>query len=109
MVVGAALALGVSSVQAADFPGAQALAVKNACFGCHAIERKVVGPGFAQVAERYKGDAGAEAKLIKKVQRGGSGVWGQLPMPSHPNLSDADTKLIVEWILAGGPGVAAER
>jgi cytochrome c len=104
VVLGAALVLGVSSVQAADFAGARALAVRNACFGCHAVDRKVVGPGFAQIAERYKGDVGAEDKLIRKVQRGGAGVWGQLPMPSHPNLSDADTKLIVEWILAGGPG-----
>jgi cytochrome c len=96
--------LAAAAAHAYDAPHAQELAKQNACFGCHAVDRKLVGPSFAQIAQRYKGDAGALGKLVKKVQVGGSGVWGQIPMPSHPRLSDTDAKVLVEWVLAGAPG-----
>lgn len=75
----------------------------NACMGCHAVDRKLVGPSFQQIAEKYKGDAQAPAKLALKVKKGGAGVWGSIPMPSHPAMSDADVKTVVAWVLAGAP------
>jgi cytochrome c len=82
---------------------ARAIARSNACMGCHAIDRKLVGPSFQQIAEKYKGQAQASAQLEKKVKNGGSGVWGPIPMPSHPRMGDADIKTVVAWILAGAP------
>ncbi|CAG4891690.1 hypothetical protein LMG31841_01462 [Paraburkholderia saeva] len=75
----------------------------NACMGCHAVDRKLVGPSFQQIAGRYKGDPLAATKLVKKVKDGGSGVWGAIPMPSHPSMSDADIRSVVDWVLAGAP------
>jgi cytochrome c len=78
-----------------------ALAEQNACLACHGIDNKVVGPGFAQVAARYKGDAGAPARLAGKIKAGGSGAWGQVPMPPQAQLKDADVQQLAGWILAG--------
>src|SRR6187402_2053883 len=75
------------------------LAKKNACTACHAIDKKLVGPAYKEVAAKYKGDKGAEAKLIEKVKKGGSGVWGQVPMPPNANVKDEDVKTLVKWIL----------
>ncbi|SAK40072.1 cytochrome c class I [Caballeronia catudaia] len=82
---------------------AMAIARSNACMGCHAIDRKLVGPSFQQVAEKYKGQPQASAQLEKKVKNGGAGVWGPIPMPSHPRMNDADIKTVVGWVLAGAP------
>ncbi len=71
--------------------------------GCHAVDRKLVGPSFTDVAAKYKGDAGAQGKLEKKVRDGGAGVWGAIPMPSHPGMSAADIHSVVAWVLAGAP------
>lgn len=71
--------------------------------GCHAVDRKLVGPSFAQIAARYKGDGAAQGKLEKKVRDGGAGVWGAIPMPAHPGMSAADVHTVVAWILAGPP------
>ena len=78
----------------------EALAQKNACTACHAVDKKVVGPAFKEVANKYRGDKTAEAKLEKKVKEGGSGVWGQVPMPPNTQVSDADIKALVKWILS---------
>ncbi|CAD6548002.1 hypothetical protein LMG27952_04651 [Paraburkholderia hiiakae] len=77
------------------------VAQANACMGCHAVDRKLVGPSFKDVAAKYKGDAAAQAKLEKKVRDGGAGVWGAIPMPSHPGMSAADIQSVVGWVLAG--------
>jgi cytochrome c551/c552 len=79
----------------------QALMQQAGCIACHAVDHKVVGPAFRDVADKYRGDAGAEARLIAKVQAGGSGVWGSVPMPPQTQLSENDLKAIVAWILAG--------
>lgn len=79
----------------------KALAEKNGCMACHGIDKKVVGPAYQDVAKKYKGDATAAGKLAAKVKAGGSGVWGQIPMPPNPQVSDADIKTLVTWILAG--------
>jgi S-disulfanyl-L-cysteine oxidoreductase SoxD len=77
------------------------LAKKSGCTGCHALAGKLVGPAFRDVAARYKGDAGAEAKLIAKVKQGGSGIWGAIPMPPQAAAGDTTIKILVEWILGG--------
>lgn len=82
---------------AADMPD---LAKKNNCTACHAVDKKVVGPSFKDVAAKYKGDAGAKAKLATKIIKGGGGVWGAMPMPGSPKISDADASTIAEAILA---------
>lgn len=71
---------------------------KNKCTACHGVSNKIVGPGFNQIAAKYKGDAGAEARLIGIVKNGGGGVWGG-SMPAHGNLKDEDVKTMVHWIL----------
>ncbi|MGA7812394.1 c-type cytochrome [Caballeronia sp.] len=79
------------------------IAGKNACMGCHAVDRKLVGPSFQQIAAKYRGDVQAPVRLEAKVRDGGSGVWGVLPMPSHRSMDSADIKKVVGWILAGAP------
>jgi cytochrome c len=76
------------------------LAKKNGCTACHAIDKKLVGPAYKDVAAKYRGDPKAEAMLIDKVKKGGVGVWGQVPMPPNPQVSDADVKTLVKWILS---------
>lgn len=93
----AALLLGTA---AAPAMANQALAQKNNCLSCHAVDHKVVGPAYKDIAKKYAGDKGAEAKLIAKVKAGGSGVWGPIPMPPNAQVSDADIKTLVKWVLA---------
>jgi sulfite dehydrogenase len=71
----------------------------NACVACHTLDKRVVGPSFREVAARFAGDAGAVGKLAKKIREGGAGNWGVVPMPPHPQLSDADLNTMVGWIL----------
>ncbi len=87
----------------ADVGEGLVVARSNACMGCHAVDRKLVGPSFKEVAARYKADPQALAKLSKKVKEGGSGAWGAIPMPAHPRMSDADVRSVVQWVLAGAP------
>jgi len=98
MAVAAGLMV-AGSAMAADMP---AVAKKNNCTSCHAIDKKVVGPGWADVGKKYKGDAGAAAALSKKIKEGGKGAWGSMPMPANPKVSDADMKEMVDFILGLG-------
>lgn len=91
------LLLGTPALASAD---GQALATKHACMACHQIDKKVVGPALKDVAAKYKGDKTAEAKLAEKVKKGGTGVWGTIPMPPNAQVPDADIKAIVHWLLA---------
>lgn len=75
------------------------LAQQKACLACHAVDKKVVGPSFKEVAAKYRTDKGAEAKLVKKVREGGSGVWGQVPMPPNPAVAEKEAQTLVKWIL----------
>lgn len=77
-----------------------ALATKSGCTACHSVDKKIVGPAYKDVAAKYKGDKSAEAKLVAKVKAGGSGVWGPIPMPPNTQVSDADVKKLVEWVLS---------
>jgi cytochrome c len=75
------------------------LARDKGCLACHGVDKRVVGPGFGEVAARYKGQADAEAKLAAKVRAGGSGAWGSIPMPPNPGLGEGDARTLVRWIL----------
>ena len=88
---------------AAAMPAAQAsadLAKAKACMACHAVGSKLVGPSYKDVAAKYAKDAGAEARLALKIQKGSSGTWGPIPMPANPQVSDAEAQTLAKWILA---------
>ncbi|MGB9988518.1 c-type cytochrome [Massilia sp. SM-13] len=97
LMVGVVLASAFAS-QAA-MANADLAKAKN-CMACHAVANKVVGPAFKDVAAKYAGQKDAEAKLSQKIIKGGSGVWGAMPMPANPQVSEAEAKTLVKWILA---------
>jgi cytochrome c len=75
------------------------LATKNACTACHDVDKKKLGPGYNEVAAKYKGNAKAPAILEEKIKKGSVGAWGQVPMPPNPNVKDEDVKSLAKWIL----------
>jgi cytochrome c len=85
---------------AADPPAGEALATRNGCMACHTVDKKVVGPGFKDVAAKYRSDKGAAAKLAQKVKQGGKGVWGEMLMPPNTHVKNEDIKAMVAWILS---------
>jgi cytochrome c len=95
------LAASLMLVVAAPAFADEAAANKAGCMACHAKDKKLVGPSFKEIAAKYKGQGDAVAKLSEKVRKGGSGVWGPIPMPPNPDskINDADLKSVVEWIL----------
>jgi cytochrome c len=97
------IALAVALVAAAGSAAAAdpaELAKKHQCLSCHAVDKKGVGPSYKDIAAKYKGDKGAEARLIEKVKKGGTGVWGQMPMPPNAGVKDDDLKALVQWVLS---------
>ena len=76
------------------------LAQKKNCMVCHALDQKVIGPAYKDVAAKYAGQADAPAKLAQKVLKGGAGVWGAVPMPANPQVNEAEAKQLVQWILS---------
>jgi cytochrome c551/c552 len=84
---------------ALDPKSAEAMMQKDGCAACHGVDKKIVGPAYIDVAAKYRGDKDAPAKLAQKVKSGGSGVWGPIPMPPNAQVSDADVKSLVGWIL----------
>ena len=93
----------LSARASSDDTKAALLAKQNACLGCHALDKKIVGPGFQAVAKKYANDPGAIIFLKNKIIKGGSGSWGVVPMPANAKLSDADVSLLAGWILRGAP------
>jgi len=77
-----------------------ALATSKNCMACHAADKKLVGPAYKEVAAKYKGDKTAVDKLATKIMKGGSGVWGAIPMPANPQVNDADAKKLAAWVLS---------
>ncbi|AZN35581.1 c-type cytochrome [Iodobacter ciconiae] len=75
------------------------LAKEKNCFACHTLDKKLIGPSYKEVAAKYKGDAGAVSKLADKIKKGGSGVWGTMPMPPNA-VSDAEAKDLAKWVLS---------
>ncbi|MFN3987025.1 MAG: c-type cytochrome [Rhodocyclaceae bacterium] len=81
------------------FADADLAKAKN-CMACHAVDKKLVGPSYKEVAAKYAGQADALEMLAGKIQKGGSGVWGPVPMPPNPQVNDDDAKKLAEWVLA---------
>lgn len=77
----------------------QELAQKKNCMACHAVDKKLVGPAYKDVAAKYAGDKDAVKKLSEKIIKGGSGVWGPVPMPANPQVTPAEAETLVKWIL----------
>ena len=92
------LALLLGAAAAPAFAQAD-LANKKNCMACHAVDKKVVGPAFKEVAAKYAGQADALGKLTQKVLKGGSGSWGPVPMPANSQVSEAVAKQLVQWVL----------
>ena len=78
----------------------EALAKSKNCMACHAVDKKLVGPSYKDVAKKYAGDAKALDMLATKIVKGGSGVWGAIPMPANPQVSEADSKKLAAWVLS---------
>jgi cytochrome c len=91
----AGLAAAPVSAQSADD-----LLKKHACLSCHAADKKLVGPSYKDVAAKYRGQKDVEKTLADKIKKGGVGVWGQIPMPPNANVSEADMKVLVTYILS---------
>ncbi len=99
----ALLALTSTAAIAQDAAAAKALASKNACLACHAVDKKLVGPSYKDVAAKHKGQSDALEKVAARIKSGGSGIYGPVPMPAQAQLKDDELKLLAGWILAGAP------
>ena len=91
------VACGVAAAQSLP---PQALAQKSDCMSCHGMVHQQIGPGFAQIAARYRGDADAPTRLAGKIRNGSVGAWGRVIMPRHPQLTDAETLALAHWVLS---------
>ena len=78
----------------------QQLAKDKNCLACHAVDKKLVGPSYKDIAAKYKADKNAQAVLVKKVRDGGVGVWGQIPMPANPQVKEQEAQALVKWVLS---------
>ncbi|MGH8690551.1 MAG: c-type cytochrome [Burkholderiales bacterium] len=76
------------------------LAKKHACFACHTLDKKMVGPSYKEVGAKYRSDKAAQVKLAEKVKKGSQGVWGTVPMPPNATVPEADINALVKWILS---------
>lgn len=105
VLIAGLLLAGSIAAHAEEVDAKKALTIANNsdCLTCHAVTKKVIGPAYRDVASKYRGDDDAPNRLLQKVKNGGSGVWGKFAMPPHPNVSDQDLKVVVDWILAGAP------
>jgi cytochrome c len=103
MMLALAALMVANGAQAMDAAAAKALASKSSCMGCHAVDKKLVGPSYKDVAAKHKGQSGAVEKVAARIQSGGSGMYGPIPMPAQPNLKPDELKLLAQWILAGAP------
>ena len=95
----ASLLIAMTAAVAAPAFAQADLAQKKNCMACHAIDKKLVGPSYKDVAAKYAGQKDAVDKLTQKVLKGGSGVWGAVPMPANPQVTEAEAKQLVQWIL----------
>ncbi len=100
LLMGTAAAMAMCLSAGAQAQDATKLAQDKACLACHQIDKKLVGPAYKDVAKKYAGNKTAEAMLIKKVREGGSGVWGQVPMPPNSGVNEKEAQILVKWILS---------
>ncbi|MEG2977512.1 MAG: c-type cytochrome [Comamonas sp.] len=94
------IAIALSAAAIAPAMADQALAQSKNCMACHAVDKKLVGPAFKDVAAKYAGQKDAADKLAAKIIKGGSGVWGPIPMPANAQVNDAEAKKLATWVLA---------
>lgn len=94
------LAMMVALTVAAPAFADQALATSKNCMACHALDKKLVGPAYKDVAAKYAGDKAAVDKLAAKIMKGGSGVWGPVPMPANAQVNDAEAKKLAAWVMS---------
>lgn len=99
----ALMALTSTAALAQNAAAAKALASKSACMACHAVDKKLVGPAFKDVAAKHQGQADALDKVSARIKSGGSGLYGPVPMPAQAQLKDDELKLLAGWILSGAP------
>ena len=92
-----AVALGLAS--GAAMASADLAKAKN-CMACHAEAKKLIGPSYKDVAAKYANDKDAVAKLSEKIRKGGVGVWGQIPMPANPQVSEAEAETLAKWVMS---------
>lgn len=76
------------------------LAQQKNCLACHAVDKKLVGPAYKDVANKYRGQPGMVDKLAQKIMKGGSGVWGPVPMPANTQVNEAEAKKLAAWVLS---------
>ena len=76
------------------------LARQKICTGCHAVDKKQIGPAFKDIAARYAGQKDAAVRLAEKIVQGGAGVWGVVPMPANPKVTPEEARRLVSWILS---------
>ena len=95
MTIAALAAMGAAAPAMAN----EALAKSKNCMACHAVDKKLVGPSYKDVAAKYAKDPAAVDKLASQIQNGGSGVWGAVPMPPNANVSADDSKALATWIM----------
>ena len=96
----ALLALAALAVTAGPALADQELAKSKNCMACHAVDKKLVGPAYKDVAAKYAGQKDAVDKLAAKIQKGGSGVWGPVPMPANTQVNEAEAKKLAAWVLS---------
>ena len=89
-----------ATLSAAPVFASEDLAKQKACLACHQVDKKLVGPSYKDIAAKYKTDKDAEKKLAAKIRAGGVGVWGQVPMPANPAVSEAEAVTLAKWVLA---------
>ena len=99
-VIVASAALAGMVVFAGAAQANEKLAQASGCMTCHGIDKKIIGPSFKDVANKYRNDKAAEGRLIQKVKQGGKGVWGEVPMPPNAHVKDDDIKTLVHWVLS---------
>lgn len=97
-IISIALAATFATLSASAYADAD-LAKKKNCMACHATDKKLIGPAYKDVAAKYKSDEKAVATLVQHVRKGSVGIWGQIPMPANPQVSEAEAETLVKWIL----------
>ncbi|GAB3650314.1 c-type cytochrome [Ramlibacter alkalitolerans] len=95
----ALIALAALAAMSAPALADQALATAKNCMACHAIDKKLVGPAYKEVAAKYAGQKDAVDKLAAKIMKGGAGVWGPVPMPANAQVNEAEAKKLAAWVL----------
>jgi cytochrome c len=93
-------ALAIAAIVTSPAFASPELAQKKNCLACHAVDKKIVGPSYKDVAAKYAGQKDAADKLAEKIMKGSSGVWGQVPMPANPQVNAAEAKQLAAWVLS---------